>query len=130
MDQNHGLTPLEKCQFFDFLKFLLLYPTKVYFRSRMSKKTFSWPILSKKNKLKKWPFLDDNHGLTPLQKCNFSTFSTSYFYSLETRFFDLEYRKRHFPCLYCLKKTTWKNGHGLTPLQKCQFFDFFNFLFL
>ena len=23
-DQNHGLTPLEKCQFFDFLNFLFL----------------------------------------------------------------------------------------------------------
>ena len=24
LDQNHGLTPLEKCQFFDFLNFLFL----------------------------------------------------------------------------------------------------------
>ena len=24
LDQNHGLTPLEKCQFFDFLNFLIL----------------------------------------------------------------------------------------------------------
>ena len=24
VDQNHGLTPLEKCQFFDFLNFLFL----------------------------------------------------------------------------------------------------------
>ena len=23
----------------------------------------------------------------------------------------LEYRKRYFPCLYCLKKKNWKNGH-------------------
>ena len=32
--------------------------------------------------------LDQNHGLT----------------SFEKEFFVLEYRKRDFPCLYCLKK--------------------------
>ena len=45
---------------------------------------------------------------------NFSTFLTSCFYILEKRFLVLEYRKRHFPGLYCLKKTTWKNGHFWT----------------
>ena len=35
---------------------------------------------------------------------NFSTFWTSCFYCLERRFFVLEYRKRLFPGLYCLKK--------------------------
>ena len=35
-DQNHGLTPLEKCQFFDFLNFLFLQPRKGFFRSRIS----------------------------------------------------------------------------------------------
>ena len=39
---------------------------------------------------------------------NFSTFGTSCFYSLERRFFVLEYRKRHFPGLYCLKKKVGK----------------------
>ena len=34
----------------------------------------------------------------------FRFFLTSCFYSVERRFFVLEYRKRHFPCLYCLKK--------------------------
>ena len=39
---------------------------------------------------------------------NFSTFSTSCFYSLEKRFFVLEYRKRYFPGVYCLKKKVGK----------------------
>ena len=34
----------------------------------------------------------------------FSTFWTCCFYSRERRFFVLEYHKRHFPGLYCLKK--------------------------
>ena len=36
LEQNHGLTPLEKCQFFDFLNFLFLLPRKAFFRSRIS----------------------------------------------------------------------------------------------
>ena len=65
-----------------------------------------------------------------------STFSTSGFYSLERRFFALEYRKRHFPGLYCLKKKSWKNDRVWTktmgsPLWKnLNFVDFLNFWFL
>ena len=53
---------------------------------------------------------------------NFWTFWTVCFYSLERRFFVLEYHKRHFPGLYCLKKKvgkmaifgpkTWVNPFG------------------
>ena len=57
------------------------------------------------------------------------------FYSQERHFFVLEYRKRHFPCLYCQKKKLEKwpfldQNHVLTPLEKCQLFQFLNFLFL
>ena len=60
--------------------------------------------ISLKKKLEKWPFLDQNHGLMPLEKCQFFDFLNFLFYSLERRFFVLEYRKGHFPGLYCLKK--------------------------
>ena len=62
----------------------------------------------KKKKFEKWPFLHQNHGLTPLKNVKFSNFWTSCFYSLERRFFVLEYRKRHFSVLYCLKKQVGK----------------------
>ena len=58
--------------------------------------------------LDKWPFLDQNHGLTPWKNVNFSTFCTSCFYSLERRFSTLEYRKRHFSLLYFLKKKNFE----------------------
>ena len=57
-----------------------------------------------KKKLEKWPFLDQNHGLTPWEKCQFSTFWTSFSDGLGRGFSVLEYRKRHFPGLI------WKNG--------------------
>ena len=44
----------------------------------------------------------------------FLTFSIFCFYSLGRRFFILEYRERHFPGLYCLKKKVRKNGHFWT----------------
>ena len=47
-------------------------------------------------------------GPKPWKNVNFSTFSTARFYSLEWRFFVLEYRKRHLPGLYCLKKKVEK----------------------
>ena len=92
-------------------------------------------ILPKKKKLEKWPFLDPNHGFTPLETCQFFDFLNFFFYSLERHFFVLKNRKRHFPALYCLKNKLEKRpfsdlNHGLTRLEKCQFFDFLNFLFL
>ena len=107
LDLNHGLAPLEKCHFFDFLNFLLLWPRKAFSVLEYQKRHFPCPYCLKK-KVKKWPFLDQNHGLTPLENVNFSTFWTSCFYSLERRFFVLEYHKRHFPGIYCLKKKVRK----------------------
>ena len=41
-------------------------------------------------------------------KSHFFDFKTSCFYDLETLFFVLEYRKIHFPGLYCQKKKVGK----------------------
>ena len=63
-DQNHGLTSLEKCQYFDFCNFLFLLARKAFFQSRISKKSFFLPIVPKKKIFEKWPYFDQNHGLT------------------------------------------------------------------
>ena len=92
--------------------------------------------MPEKKKSEKWPFLDQNHGLTPLEKCQFFfNCRTSCFYSLQRRFFVLEYRKNTFPGLYCLKRKVGKMAifgpnHGLNPFEKYQFLDFLNLLFL
>ena len=44
----------------------------------------------------------------------FRHFGVPCFYSLERRFIVLEYHKRLFPGLYCLKKKGWKNGQFWT----------------
>ena len=72
------------------------------------------------------PFLDQNHGLTPLEKRQFFDFLNSCSYSLERHFFVLEYRNRHFPGLYCRRKKVgkmaifgpipWVNPFGKTSI--------------
>ena len=135
VDQNHGLTTLEKSQLFDFLNFFFLRARKAFFCSRISWNTFSWPILLKKKTWKNGHFLTKTMGKI-WKNLNFSTFWTCCFYRLKRRFFVLEYCKSHFPCLYCKKKKHMEKwpffgqNHGLTPLEKSQFFDFLNFFFL
>ena len=134
LDQNHGFTPLKKCQFFYFFNFFLLYPSNTFSRSRISWKSFSWLILPKK-KLVKWLFLDQNHGLTRLEKCQFFNFLNFVFYSLERRFFTLEYRKRHFLGIYCIKESSEKSpflnkNHGLTLWKNVNFSTYWTSCFL
>ena len=69
----------------------------------------------------------------PWKNVNFSTFWTSGFYNLETRFFVLENHKRHLPGIYCLQKKLWKNGHSWTktmshPFGKMSIFRLFKIL--
>ena len=61
---------------------------------------------------------------------NFSTFETSCFYSLKRRFFILEYRKTHFPGLFCLKKKHGKMANfgqkpWVNPFAKISIFSLF-----
>ena len=77
LDQNHGLTFLEKCQFFDFLNLRFLQPRKAFFVSIISEKSFSRPIFNIK-KFEKRPVLDQNDGLTPLVNLQF--FDILYFF--------------------------------------------------
>ena len=72
----------------------------------------------------------------PLWKnVNFSTFWTYCFYSLERHFFVLEYRKRHFPGLYCLKKkrvgkiTIFGPKPWVNPFRKMSIFWLWTFCF-
>ena len=58
--------------------------------------------------MEKWPFLDQYDGITSLEKRQFLDFLNFFFYSLERRFFVLEYGKRHFTGLYCRRRKVWK----------------------
>ena len=133
--QKRWVNPFGKMSIFGLFEVLVFIAQKGVFSFQNIIKDIFLTYIEVIKNLEKWPFLDQNHGLTPLEKCQFFDFLISCFYSLERRFFVLEYHKRHFPDLYCLKKKSEKwpfldQNHGLTPLEKCEFFDFLNFLFL
>ena len=109
LDQNHGLTPLEKLQFFDILKLLFLQPRKAFFRFFelqifiAQKGAFSFQIIVKvifltnialQKRLEKWHNLDQNHGLTPFEKCQFSKFWNFLFLLPRKAFFQSRIWKR------------------------------------
>ena len=93
-DQNHGLTPLEKSQFFDFLNFLFLQPRKAFFVVEYRKTHFPGPYCKKKETMGKWSIFE---------KPQFFDFFNFLFLQPRKAFFVLEYRKTHFPGPYCLK---------------------------
>ena len=80
-----------------------------------------------KKKVTKMAVFGPKPCVNPFEKnVHFSTVWTCCFYSLEKPFFVLEYHKRHFSFLYCLKKQ-WKNGHFLTKTMGQPLLKNFNF---
>ena len=73
-DQNHGLSPLQKCQFCLLFKSMFILSRKACFLTRTSPNTFSGRILHKTKRSQNFQFLKKNHGLTRLQKCQFCAF--------------------------------------------------------
>ena len=63
-DQNHGLTRLEKCHFFDSFCFFFLECSKTHISS----------LIRLKQKDEKLPIFNQNHGLSPLEKFQFFDF--------------------------------------------------------
>ena len=61
-DQKHGLTPLEKCDFWDFERLNFLWPKKVSFLSRTLLNIISSLILIENNSRKKLHFLTKSMG--------------------------------------------------------------------
>ena len=136
LDQNHGLTPLEKPQFFDFFNFFFLQPKKAFFCFRISQNTFSGTILHLKKNMEKVPFLDQNHGLTPLEKSQFFHFLNFLFFIGQKGVFLFQKIVKHIFLAYIAYKKDvekwpfFEQNHWLTPLEKSPFFNSFNVLFL
>ena len=127
------VNPFGKISIFRLFQLLVFIGWKgIFLFQNIIKDIFLAYITLKKN-LEKWPFLDRNHGLTPLEKCQFFDFLNLcfLFFCLERRFFVVDYHKSHFCGLCCVKKKSQKNGNFWTKtMEKCQFFDLLNFLFL
>ena len=71
LHQNHEQTPLKNCQFFDFLT-SCFYSQDRRFCVLEYRETHFPGLYCLRKKLEKWTVLDENHGLIPLEKCQFS----------------------------------------------------------
>ena len=117
--QNHGLTPFEKKAnffFFFFTPWLQSLERRFFFYN--IDRDFFLPYFAKNENVQQIPLVDQNYGVTPLEKGEIFYFLIPCFYSLERLFFFLEYQQRLFflPIL--------------PNIKTCQFFDFLNLLFL
>ena len=99
---------------------------QIFFLFNIGQENVFYDILEQKN-----AFLGcKNKKFKKSKKCHFLDFFNVFFYSLERCFFVLEYRKRHFPGLYCLKKRLEKwpfldQSFVLTFLEKKSIFRLF-----
>ena len=101
------VNPFGKMSIFRLFNVLLL----AFFVLDYRKKYFPGSICLKKKHRKSGHFWTKTLGLPLWKNVYFWTVWTCCFYSLESCFFVLEYRKRHFYGLNCLKKIG-KNGHS------------------
>ena len=125
----------KKCQFFDFLNLSFLQPRKAFYRSRISQTTFSWPIVFKE-KVKKWPFFNQNPGLTLLEKSQFYPLFELFFFTALKGLYSFQNIVKAFSWPILTKGKSWQNwpfldqNHKISRSEKCHFFGFLNFLSL
>ena len=66
--------PFRKMSIFRLFQLLVFIAQKGVFSLQIIVKDIFLANIGLNKKLEKWPFLDQNHGLNPLQKCQFSPF--------------------------------------------------------
>ena len=135
MDQNHGLTPLEKLQFFDILNFLFLQPRKVFFVLEYRKSHFPNQYCLKK-RVGKMAILGPKPWINPFGKMSFFRILELLVFITQKGVFSIQIIEKVIFLTYTAEKKMLEKwpyldqNHGLTFLEKSQFFDFLNFLFL
>ena len=72
--QKPWVNPFGKMSIFRLFELLCFYSLEMRFFVREYRKRLFPVLYCQKNKLEKWPFLDQNHGLTALEKCQFFDF--------------------------------------------------------
>ena len=98
------------------------------------KGVFSFYYIVKDKKVGKMAIFGPKPWGNPFGKMSiFQFFELLVFFSLERRFFVLEYRKRQFPFLYCLKKKVGKmaifaSKPWVNPFGKMSIFRLFELL--
>ena len=121
------VNPFGKMSIFRILEPLVFIAYKGAFSFQIILKVIFLTYSAEKKMLEKWPYLDQNHGLTPLEKLQFFDILNFLFLQPRKAFFRLfelqvfiaqkgEFSLQNIEKVICLtysakKKKCWKNGH-------------------
>ena len=102
------VNPFGKMSFFRLWTFCFYSLERRFFVQEYHKGHFPG-LYCQKKKLEKLPFLDLNHWLTPLKKCQFSDFLNFFFYGLKRRFLSFYNILEYIYLVYISSKNkVWK----------------------
>ena len=108
-DQTHGLTPLQKFEFFPLFRKEICMSKKAFFSIKSISKQYFQAYFAQKQSMEKIPIFDQNHGLTPLQKFEFLPLFRKDIFMLKKVFFSIlsiskKYFQAHFPQKQSMEK--------------------------
>ena len=129
-EKNHGLTPLQNVDFFDFLRTSLFRSKKHSFLSRRSKNVSFWLFFAQKKHMRKRSIFLQKPWTNPFAKCQyFLTLLELHFSGLKSIVFYPEYQKMFLSGFFLLKKDIgekfifWQKKPWTNPFQNYRFFD-------
>ena len=128
--------PLEKISIFRLFKLLVFIAQKGVFSFQNIVKYIFLAYIAQNKRLEKWPILDQNHGLTPLEKISLFRLFDLFVFIAQKGVFSFQNILKHIFLAYIAqnnKKEKWPisdQNHVLTPLENSQCFDFLNVLLL
>ena len=102
------VNPFVKMSIFRLFDLLVFIAQEGVFSFQNIMKDIFLASIAQKKTLQKWPFLDQNNGLTILEKCQFFDSLNFLFLQPSKAFFVLDCHKRHFPGPYCLNRKVGK----------------------
>ena len=118
-DQNHGLSPLQKCQFCLLFKSMFILSRKACFQKRTSPNTFSGCILDKTKPSQNFKFLTKTMDWPLCKNVNFVGFWKRCFFSSERLVSYIKRRKPFFHDLFSWSMTWEYRGiQGVTRVRR------------
>ena len=129
------VNPLGKISIFRLFEVLVFIKQKGDFPFQNIVKDIFLAFIVYKNKLQKWPLLDQNHCLTPSKRCEFFNFLNFFFLQPRKAIFRSKISQKTFswPKLPKKKLEKWpflNQNHWVNPFDKLSIFRLLNFLFL
>ena len=128
--------PFGKLSIFRLLNLSFLQPRKVFSRSRISSNTFSWPLVPKKNQVKKMANFEPTPWTNPFGTLSIFRLLELLGFLSQKGVFSFQNMIKHIFVAYISYNNEVKKWpildqkHGLNRFENCQFFDFLTFLFL